>query len=847
VKKILITGGLGYIGMELAKVFSGLTRKYQITVLDSKYYSSRINQLKIWGISYKQLNILDSESLQEFIKDFDVVYHLAGITDVPQTKGQASKKLNQEIKKVGIDGTRNILNYTKKDCKIIFPSTHVVFEGLSTVKKNLDELNKPVPILEYSKSKYQSEKDIIDSGKKYIILRLGSVYGNSFDSTRLNIMPNLFAKITSQNGTISLFGGGKQLKSLVNVVDVARAMHFVGDNDNVYNEILHLSNETITVKQVADACKKINKKIKIISTNDEVPNLGYGLNSNKIKKLGFEYLYNLPNSLKEMYLYWKDIDILKDNEVIVEGRDNYSDSRGVISNYYFEDPINMIGSVDSVKGSIRGNHYHPIQTQKCLLVSGSYISLTKDLLDENSVVETLLVKSGELSIIPPNVAHTMIFLEDSVLLNLVTGEREHDNYGITHTMKYELVDKRLAENILESYKTECRVCESQNLEPYIKLGLSPLANNLLEKKEDDYDRYPLEVNFCSTCFNSQLSVAVPSKKMFDNYLYLSSTTDTFKLHFEELAKKLKMELNLTKKSLVVDIGSNDGIFLKPLSDYGIETLGVEPAKNVAKIANKNGVKTVNSYFDEKCIKKISSEYGKADVVTAFNVFAHADNLKGILNNVSKLLKNDGIFVFEVQYLLRTLSDLTFDNIYHEHFNYWCLLSLQNLFKYSDLNIYKVEEVDTHGGSLRVYATKNQNVKIHSSVKKYISLELDNKLNKFKTYENFGKKVEKIKLSSLKKINKLLNEGKTIIGYAAPAKATTVLNYFGIGEKEVEFTIDDNSLKHEKYIPGVGIKIISSHTENLNYDYILVLAWNFFDSIVKNNKNKFLNSKFIKLK
>ena len=186
-------------------------------------------------------------------------------------------------------------------------------------------------------------------------------------------------------------------------------MHFVGDNDNVYNEILHLSNETITVKQVADACKKINKKIKIISTNDEVPNLGYGLNSNKIKKLGFEYLYNLPNSLKEMYLYWKDIDILKDNEVIVEGRDNYSDTRGVISNYYFEDPINMIGSVDSVKGSIRGNHYHPIQTQKCLLVSGSYISVTKDLLDENSVVETLLVKSGELSIIPPNVAHTMIF------------------------------------------------------------------------------------------------------------------------------------------------------------------------------------------------------------------------------------------------------------------------------------------------------------------------------------------------------------------------------------------------------------------------------------------------------
>jgi nucleoside-diphosphate-sugar epimerase/SAM-dependent methyltransferase/dTDP-4-dehydrorhamnose 3,5-epimerase-like enzyme len=846
-KKILITGGLGYIGMELAKVFSGLTRNYEVTVLDVKYYSSRVNQLKIWGVGFKQINILDSSTLKDFIKDFDVVYHLAGITDVPQTKGQSSKELNEEIKKVGIDGTRNILNYTKKDCKIIFPSTHVVFEGLRTVKKNLDELNNPKPVLEYSKSKYQSEKDIIESGKKYVILRLGSVYGNSFDSTRLNIMPNLFAKITSQNGTISLFGGGKQLKSLVNIVDVARAMQFVGENDTVNNEIFHLSNETITVKEVANACKKINKKIKIISTNDDVPNLGYGLNSDKIKKLGFKYLYNLPNSLKEMYLHWKDIDILKDNEFIIEGKDNYSDSRGVISNYYFEDAINMIGAVDSVKGSIRGNHYHPIQTQKCLLVSGSYISLTKDLLDKNSVIETLLVKSGELSIIPPNVAHTMVFLEDSVLLNLVTGEREHDNYGITHTMKYDLVDTRLAENLIESYKTKCRVCESKNLEPYIKLGLSPLANNLLEKKEDNYDKYPLEVNFCSFCFNSQLSVAVPSKKMFDNYLYLSSTTDTFKLHFQELAKKLKTELNLTQKSLVVDIGSNDGIFLKPLLNYRIKAIGVEPARNVSKIANKNGIKTINRYFDEKCIKKISSEYGKADVITAFNVFAHADNLKGILNNVSKLLKKDGVFVFEVQYLLRTLKDLTFDNIYHEHFNYWCLLSLQNLFKYSDLNIYKVEEVDTHGGSLRVYASKNQNVKIHSSVKKYISLELDNKLNKFQTYENFGKKVEKIKLTSLKKINNLLNEGKTIIGYAAPAKATTVLNYFGISEKEVQFTIDDNSLKHEKYIPGVGIKIISSDTENLNYDYVLILAWNFFDAIVQSNKSRFPKSKFIKLK
>ena len=846
-KKILITGGLGYIGMELSKVYSGYSSIYNVTVIDNKFYSSRVNQLKVWGIDYKQLDILDENQLKEFIKDFDVIYHLAGITDVPQTASQEDKKLNNLIKKVGIQGTKNIIKYSKESCKIIFPSTHVVFEGIKTVKKNLSEDDNPVPVLEYSKTKYKSEQDLINSDKNFVILRLGSVYGNSYDSTRLNIMPNLFAKLTAENGNISLFGGGKQLKSLVNVIDVSRAMHFVGENEKINNEIFHISNETLSVKQVADICKKVNKKITIKSTNDEVPNLGYGLSNKKIKDLGFKFLYNLKNSISEMVDFWSNKEKIISNELIINGKDNYEDSRGLISNYYFDDSINMIGYVDSVKGSIRGNHYHPIQTQRCLLISGSYISITKNLLEQNPIVETLLVKAGDLSIIPPNVAHTMVFLEDSVLLNLVTGEREHQNYGMTHTMRYELVNENLAKNLLDSYKTDCRVCNSDELQPYLHLGLSPLANNLLQKKDDEYDEYPLEIMFCKKCFNSQLSVAVPSSKMFNEYLYLSSTSESFRNHFEYFAQKLKKEFNLKKSSTVVDIGSNDGIFLKPLIDLKVNAIGIEPAKNLSKLANKKGLKTINSYFNNKVTNEILNTYGSVDIVTAFNVFAHADDLKGILDNVDKVLKRNGAFVFEVQYLLNTLKDLTFDNIYHEHFNYWCLLSLQNLFQNTNLTIYKIEKVDTHGGSIRVYASKDKAKKIHKSVKEFTNIEINYGLTDYKTYEKFGKKVEKVKSNSLIKINKIINNGENIIGFAAPAKATTVLNYFGINENIIEFTLEDNELKHEKYIPGTGIKIISPVISDNNFDNVLVLAWNFFDQIKESYKSKFPRSKFIKLK
>ena len=846
-KKVVITGGLGYIGMELAKIYSGKTNHYHVLVLDNVFYSERVSQLKRWGIKFQQIDITEKNNLQTAICDADIIYHLAGITDVGTTVNDKNPQRDRLIKKVGIDGTKNIINLSSKETKIVFPSTHVIFEGLKSVEKSISENRKPLPVLDYSKGKVKSEIDLIQSNKNYVILRLGSVYGKSYDSTRLNIMPNLFSKISSYDGEIKLFSNGDQFKSLVSVYDVARCFEFVGENEKITNEIFNCVNENLTVKQVAEICKNINKKLTLIKTSDPVPNKGYTLSNKKLLQTGFTFQHEIKDSIKLMYDSWKDDITEKHNEELEVGKDNFVDSRGVISNFYIDDYINMIGYVESVKGSIRGNHYHPVQTQKCLLITGKYISVTKDLLDPSSVVETRLVKEGELSTIPPYVAHTMIFLEDSTFLNLVNGERKHQNYGTTHTLKYDLVDQHLGNLLLNSYKTSCRVCGG-GLNHYLSLGLSPLANNLNKAKNDTNDLYPLDLNFCKQCSNSQLSVAVPSKKMFNNYVYQSSTSKQFRDHFEEIARELKIECNLNKKSLVVDIGSNDGIFLKPLKDIGINAIGIEPAKNISKIANSKGLNTLTEYFSQKTVKKIINEYGKADIVTAFNVFAHSDGLKEILNNTEKVLKKDGEFIFEIQYLLRTINDLTFDNIYHEHFNYWCLLSILNFFEGSELKVYKVKEVDTHGGSLRVYTTKNKNKRQHKSINQYIELEKKFKLDKIETYYKFAKDIENIKHNSLKKINSIISENKKIIGYGAPAKATTVLNYFGINSDHFEYIVDDNHLKHNLYVPETGIKIIESDTINPDdYDFVLVLAWNFFDSIKKQQKKLFNKSSFIKLK
>ncbi len=842
-KKIIITGGLGYIGTELCKIYSGYSWHHKIIVIDNRFISERVNQIRNWNMEFIHGDILDNELVKANFKNADIVHHLAGVTDVPRTKTEATREKDEKIRLVGEKGTQNILDAISNNCKIIFPSTHVVFEGIKEVKKDIKEDEEKSPVLSYSLSKDVNEKQLIKSGKNYVILRLGSVYGYSTDTARIDIMPNLFSKIASQNGTLKLFSGGRQVKSLVPLIDVARCFKFMEEREDLKSETFNLTKDTLTVKEVAEICKKHNPKINLKETNDEVPNLGFSLSNTKILNIGFKFLYNLDESIKEMIEKWSAQKLSDELEHVRDGENIFIDKRGKISNHELTEPINLIGLIDSKKGTIRANHYHPQQEQKCLFTKGQIIEIFQDIINPNSPKVTQVVNEGQLSVIKPNVAHTMVFTKDTTFLNLVRGEREHDNYGITHTIKHVFVDEEEKNILLKYYKFECRSCGNENLKRVVSLGYQPLANNLLKKNNEKCEMYPLEMNYCEKCHNCQLSVAIDPKKMFSNYLYTSSTSKVFREHFIEASKKYIKELNLNKKkSLIIDIGSNDGIALKPFLNSGFKNvLGIEPAKNLAKLANKNNIKTFNGFLEKKNLKKIKKN---ADLILASNVFAHSDKLKEMAECMLKLISKKGTIVIEVQYLLKTLQDLTFDNIYHEHYNYWSLTSLINFFKQFGAKIYKAEEIDTHGGSLRVYIRKDNKVKIDNSIKKLLQKEEMFGIKKFKTYQDFGKKVYNIRDNVIKNIKKLRKTNSKIIGYGAPAKATTALNFFGIKD-EIDFIVEDNQLKHNKFIPGVKIEIKNKNKIKNKDNTMIVLAWNFFQDIKKNNHN--LSNNFINIK
>ena len=350
-KKIIITGGLGYIGTELCKLYSGVSWIHKILVIDNRFISERVNQIRNWNIDFVQGDILDKDLIKKYFKDADIVHHLAGVTDVPRTKSQSNKEKDNRIKLVGVEGTQNILDVISDKCKIIFPSTHVVYEGIDKIKTDIKENDETKPVLSYSSSKAINEKQLRDSGKNYVILRLGSVYGYSTDTMRIDIMPNLFSKIASQNGTLRLFAGGKQIKSLVPLIDVARCFKFMEEKNEIKSETFNLTKDTISVKEVAEICKKHKPNISLRETNDEIPNLGFSLSNKKLLNNGFKFLYGLDQSIKEMIQKWSKQNLIKDLEHVRDGNNLFIDKRGKISNHELTEPINLIGMIDSKKGT----------------------------------------------------------------------------------------------------------------------------------------------------------------------------------------------------------------------------------------------------------------------------------------------------------------------------------------------------------------------------------------------------------------------------------------------------------------------------------------------------------------
>ena len=393
-KKIVITGGLGYIGTELCKIYSGYSWNDQIRVIDNRFISERVNQIRNWNMEFIHGDILEKDLVEKYCQDADIVHHLAGITDVPRVKSESNEARDEKIKRVAEEGTQNILDVISDKCKIIVPSTHVVYEGIEKVKNDIRENEQTSPVLAYGKSKDYNEKQLKKSGKNYIILRLGSVYGYSTDTARIDIMANFFSKMASQDGTLKLFAGGRQVKSLVPLIDVARCFKFMEERKDLNFNIFNLTKDTVTVKEVAEICKKHNPKIILKETNDEIPNMGFSLSNKKILGTGFKFLYGLDESIKEMIHKWSRQDLIKDLEHVRDGGNEFIDNRGKISNHELTEPINLIGLIESKKGTIRANHYHPQQEQKCLFTKGQIIEIFQDILNPNAPKITQVVNAG---------------------------------------------------------------------------------------------------------------------------------------------------------------------------------------------------------------------------------------------------------------------------------------------------------------------------------------------------------------------------------------------------------------------------------------------------------------------
>lgn len=386
---------------------------------------------------------------------------------------------------------------------------------------------------------------------------------------------------------------------------------------------------------------------------------------------------------------------------------------------------------------------------------------------------------------------------------------------------------------------KCHICGSDGVKPFLSLGETALANSYLSKEQlfQPEKKFPLEVAFCPVCKLVQLTCVVPPELLFSHYLYVTSTSNTFRLHFTKYAEDVAKEFSLNENSLVVDIGSNDGLLLKGFQKFGVKVVGVEPAENLAELASKDGVETINDYFNSSVVYELLDSKGKADVVTANNVFAHTTTIHDIAKNVKRLLKDDGVFIIEAAYFVNMLRDMTFDGIYHEHLFHYSLTPLDYFFRKNGMQIFKVQLVPSHGGSLRVFVKKAESERpVDSSVTELLQKEKELGIDDFRTYEDFAKRVYVNREKLVKLVRELKSQGKSIAGYGAPAKATTLLSFCNLGSDVIDYIVDDSPLKQSLYLPGMHIPIVSSEMlDKKQPDYLIILAWNFAEEILKKTK------------
>lgn len=398
-------------------------------------------------------------------------------------------------------------------------------------------------------------------------------------------------------------------------------------------------------------------------------------------------------------------------------------------------------------------------------------------------------------------------------------------------------------------RNDCRLCLHDKLTPRLFLTPTPPANELT-KIFDPYapvEEFPLYLVSCDNCGHVQLPVVISPERLFNDYVYVSGTSPVFVKHFENYANDIISKYSLQENDLVVEIGSNDGTLLKFFQNYGTRVIGIDPAIKITEKANEDGIHTICEFFNQNLVEKIIDANGRAKIVIANNVFAHADDIRSIVQGVKNLLELGGHFVFEVSYLVDLLENSTFDLIYHEHLDYHHIDPLCRLFNEFGMCLYDVKKVNTHGGSIRCHVLNSPRSNFNGNLNGFINEELRLQLKtdftgiRYNTGTNrdpFRKLESKIEIlrSELKSyLYQSMKSGRTICGFGAPAKATTLLYHFGLGRREFQYVIDDSPWKQNLHLPGKGIEIVSSeYAKEHKIDDMMILAWNFADSIIEKN-------------
>jgi len=379
----------------------------------------------------------------------------------------------------------------------------------------------------------------------------------------------------------------------------------------------------------------------------------------------------------------------------------------------------------------------------------------------------------------------------------------------------------------------CRSCGSKHLELVLSLGETPLANALLSEEQltQPEARYPLDLAFCPECALVQITETVAPEQLFSHYLYFTSFAETMLRHAEQLANRVIERRGLGPDSLVIELASNDGYLLQFYRDAGVPVLGIEPAANVAEAARKRGINTLTRFFGTEVAGELHREGTLADVVHANNVLAHVSDLNGFVAGIARVLKPNGVAIIEVPHVKPMVESLEFDTIYHEHLCYFSLIALQALFGRHGLTVVDVERLPIHGGSLQLHVETSG--KPSPAVCKLLEEERAAGLDRVGFYAEFGSRVRNLKSELRSLLADLKRKDKSLAGYGASAKGSTLLNYCGIGRETLDFIVDRSTVKQGLYTPGTHLPILAPDAvRDRRPDYLLLLAWNLADEILE---------------